>query len=256
MLGHGWLPGLPSSALLLAGASALSACSGSSDPGLRVAAAASLQKAFTRYGQAFDGGHVDYSFAGSDELAAQIEQGAAPDVFASANLSLPARLYAEGLVQRPVQFAANRLVLTVPRGSRIDSLTQAGRPGVSIAVGTPTVPIGAYTAAVIARLPLSRRDAIAANIRDRESDVTGIVGKLEEGAADAGFVYATDVAATDGALRAIALPSSLQPRVGYAVAVVRGSSHTAQARAFVRGLLVGPGRADLRADGFLAPAGR
>jgi molybdate transport system substrate-binding protein len=245
---------LSSSALLLAGASALSACGGS-DPALRVSAAASLRKAFTQYGRSFQAGHVDFSFAGSDELAAQIEQGALPDLFASADLKLPAQLYAKGLVERPVEFAANRLVLAVPRDSRIASLGQVQRPGVSLAVGTPTVPVGVYTTTALSRLPLSERDRILANVRDREPDVTGIVGKLTEGAAQAGFVYTTDVAATAGALRAIQLPAALQPRVGYAVAVVRGSPHAKQARAFVRGLLRGPGRADLHADGFLAPAG-
>ena len=48
--------------------------------------------------------------------------------------------------------------------------------------------------------------------------------------------------------------AALKPRVGYAAAVVRGSAHLPQARAFVAGLLRGAGRADLTANGFL-PAG-
>lgn len=244
---------LAPSALLLAGASALSAC-GASGPALRVSAAASLRKPFTQYGHGFDGGRVEFSFAGSDELAAQIEQGAQPDVFASADLKLPAQLHAKGLVEEPTEFAANRLVLAVPRGSRLTSLAEIEHPGVTVVVGTPTVPVGAYTTTVLSRLPPSERKRVIANVHDRESDVTGIVGKLTEGAAQAGFVYATDVAATAGALRAIQLPAALQPRVGYAVAVVRGAPQAEQARAFIRGLLNGAGRAELRADGFLAPA--
>ena len=54
------------------------------------------------------------SFAGSDELAAQIRQGVKPDVFASANTKLPDELFEEGLVEKPVVFAANELVLAVP----------------------------------------------------------------------------------------------------------------------------------------------
>jgi molybdate transport system substrate-binding protein len=237
----------------LAGALALGAC-GSSRPQLRVSAAASLHQAFTQYGASFQRASVRFSFAGSDALAAQIEQGARPDVFASANTKLPAQLFAKGLVQRPVEFAANKLVLAVPRGSSITSLAQVARPGVTIAAGTATVPIGSYTATVIARLPAAQRRLLLANIRDREPDVTGIVGKLTQGAVDAGFVYATDAFATDGAVRAIQLPAALQPRVGYAAAVVRGSAHLPQARAFVAGLLRGAGRADLTANGFL-PAG-
>lgn len=233
---------------------ALGAC-GSSRPQLRVSAAASLHQAFTRYGASFRPAKARFSFAGSDTLAAQIEQGARPDVFASANTVLPAQLFAEGLVRPPVEFAANRLVLAVPRGSSIHRVEQLERPGVTIAAGTATVPIGSYTASVISRLPVAQRRLLLGNIRDREPDVTGIVGKLTEGAVDAGFVYATDASATHGAVRAIQLPAMLQPRVGYAVAVVRGSAHVPQARAFVAGLLRGAGRADLIASGFLPPAG-
>src|SRR5262249_16106743 len=126
----------------------------------------------------------------------------------------------------------------------------AEKPGAVLTVGTAEVPVGAYTETVLERLPAAQRATLRANIRDREPDVTGIVGKLTEGAADAGFLYITDVAATHGQLEAVALPASLQPRVAYGAAVVSGSGHEAQARAFVDGLLRGPGRAAPRAPGF------
>jgi molybdate transport system substrate-binding protein len=232
---------------------ALASC-GDARPTLRVSAAASLERAFTGYAGSFRQAQISYSFAGSDALAAQIEHGARPDVFASANLKLPAQLYANGLVERPVEFAANKLVLAVPRGSSIASVAQAARAGVTIAAGTATVPIGAYTETVIARLPARERRQLLADVRDRESDVTGIVGKLTQGAVDAGFIYATDAAAAHRSLRAIALPAALQPRVGYAAAIVRGGSHHSQSAAFVKGLLVGAGRANLLNSGFLPPA--
>ena len=95
-----------------------------------------------------------------------------------------------------------------------------------------------------------------ANIRDREPDVTGIVGKLLRGAVDAGLLYATDVRATRGQLRALALPPRLQPEIAYEAAVVRGAAHPVQARAFISGLLNGAGRAELLRDGFLPPPAR
>ena len=55
-----------------------------------------------------------YSFGGSSTLAAQITQGAPADVFASANTTIPDQLFAKGLVQKPVVFTRNRLVLVVP----------------------------------------------------------------------------------------------------------------------------------------------
>jgi len=239
--------------LALAFAFALAGCGGSGTTELKVSAAASLRKAFGEYGKTLKGFGASYSFAGSDALAAQIEQGVKPDLFASANTKLPNALYAKGLVEKPVVFAANKLVIAVPSGSRIASVADLAARGVTIAVGSPTVPIGAYTLKVLARLPPRERRLIEANVHDREPDVTGIVGKLSEGAVDAGFLYATDAKAAGGALKAIELPASLQPQVAYGIAVVRGSGHAAQARSFISGLLSGPGRADLLAAGFLAP---
>src|SRR5919198_90065 len=87
---------------------------------------------------------VHYSFAGSDVLAAQIRAGARPDVYAAANTDLPQSLHRAGLVQRPVVFARNRLVLAT-RSPRIRSIADAAKRGVKLAIGSPSVPAGAYT---------------------------------------------------------------------------------------------------------------
>jgi molybdate transport system substrate-binding protein len=212
-----------------------------------VSAAASLEPPFTALGGA------RFSFAGSDQLAAQIRAGARPDVFAAANSKLPDALYADQLVEKPVAFARNQLVVAVKQGSGIRSIAQLARPGVAIAMGSDTVPVGAYTATTLARLPAGQRSAIEHNVRSRDPDVAGVVGKVTQGAVDAGFVYLTDVVATRGALRAVRLPTALQPEVVYEAAVVRGSSHAAAARAFVRGLVHGRAADLLRRAGFEAP---
>src|SRR5689334_8597206 len=94
--------------------------SGNSDQ-LVVSAAASLDTAFHDY---VDAAGIDarMSFAGSDELAAQIRQGVKPDVYAAANMTLPDQLHRQGLVGAPTVFATNTLVLAVPQGSQIHSL--------------------------------------------------------------------------------------------------------------------------------------
>ncbi len=102
---------------------------GSEKPAITVSAGASLRAALTDYGKSFDGANARFSFAGSDELAAQIRKGVRPDVFAAANTKLPEDLYAEGLVEKPVVFAGNRLVIAVPTGSDIDSLDDLGEAG-------------------------------------------------------------------------------------------------------------------------------
>lgn len=244
---------------------ALAGCGGSDGGGgggsgagpLTVSAATSLKKAFTAYGADVKGGTPRFQFAGSDELAAQIEQGARPDVFAAANTKLPTKLYTQGLVEKPVVFATNRLVLAVRAGTtKVGSLDDLASSGTTIAAGSPSVPIGNYTREVLGRLPASQSKAIVANIRSNEPDVGGVVGKLTQGAVDAGFVYVTDVVGSGGKLKAIELPNSLQPRVAYGAAGVKGTKDGAGAEAFIQGLVTGPGAQDLRKAGFGPPPGR
>jgi molybdate transport system substrate-binding protein len=235
----------------IAAAGAASSCGGEGGDRLDVFAASSLVSALPVYAQRFHGPSPAFSFAGSDQLAAQIRQGVRPDVFASADTAYPAALHRAGLAGKPVDFATNRLVIAVPNdASPVRSLASLARPGVQVAIGTPSVPAGAYAREVLGRLPGQKRRAILANVADQEPSVEGIVAKLAEGAVDAGLVYATDVSAASGKLRAIPLPRRLRPRVVYAAAVVRGSAERAAARRFVAGLRHGAGQEALRAAGF------
>src|SRR3954453_6304450 len=113
---------------------ALAGCGGKSDETLTVSAATSLKKALTAY--QFPDAKVRASFAGSDELAAQIRQGVKPDVFASANTTLPEALYKEGLVEKPRVFAANQLVLAVPADGTVTGLDDLTKPDIKIAMGS------------------------------------------------------------------------------------------------------------------------
>lgn len=223
-------------------------------PALVVSAATSLKTAFTNYAEQFPSADVKLSFAGSDQLAAQIRQGVTPDVFAAANTKLPDQLHADGLVEQPTVFAANRLVIAVPAsGAKVRSLDDLARPGVTIAAGSATVPVGSYTRKLLGKLDAGQRDKILANVRSNEPDVGGVTGKVIQGAVDAGFVYITDVEATSGKLRAIDLPAKLDPRGAYGVAVVKGAKHPAEAKAFIAGLLQGEGQQALKAAGFEPP---
>ncbi|UJA21813.1 molybdate ABC transporter substrate-binding protein [Thermoleophilia bacterium SCSIO 60948] len=222
---------------------------------LRVSAAASLTDAFETYGDQ-DFPDASFSFAGSDELAAQIRQGAPVDVFASANTTYPDELYDEGLVERPVEFVTNEMVIGVPTGSEIDSIDDLAEPGVDVVLGTPDVPFGAYAREVLGRLPQAEEDAILANVRSEESDVTAAVGKLAQGAADASLVYSSDVAGASGEIEGAELPEDLQPVVTYGVAVVSETENAEGAQAFVAGLTEPEGQRILTEAGFGPAPGR
>jgi molybdate transport system substrate-binding protein len=228
---------------------------GDGNPRLIVSAASSMTEALTECGRDYAGADVRLQLAGSDELAAQIRQGVKPDVYAAANTRLPDDLHGEGLLSRPVEFATNTLVLAVPAGSEIDALDDLTRDSVAIAMGAESVPIGAYTRETLALLPPGQEEAILANVRSNEPDVKGIVGKLSQGAADAGFVYVTDVKAAGEELEAIELPAELEPEVTYGAGVVEGAREPDAARAFVDGLVDGPCADALEAAGFGPPPG-
>ncbi len=228
---------------------------GDERPTVVISAAASLSEPLEACAEAAEerlGAQLRFSFAGSDELAAQIRQGVPVDAFAAANAELPGDLHADGLLGEPVEFATNELVLATQRGGGVESLADAAAPDVVLAVGSESVPVGAYTEAALARLPREQADAIRANMRSREPDVKGIVGKLLQGAADAGFVYATDVLAAGGELEAIPLPRPARPRVALAAGVVAAAREPDLARRFVDGLSEGP-CADALADAGFGP---
>ena len=227
--------------------------SGGGGSELTVSAAASLKTAFTAYGQNFPDAKARFSFAGSDELAAQVEQGVKPDVFAAANTKLPDDLYKKGLVGKPTVFAGNRLVLAVPADSDVDSLDDLEAGGLKIAIGSDEVPVGSYTRTVIDKLAPEQREAILGNVRSEEPDVAGITGKLTQGAVDAGFLYVSDVRAADGKLDAIELDDELQPSVAYGAAVVKGAKNPEAARKFIEGLVDGAGADALKDAGFDPP---
>jgi molybdate transport system substrate-binding protein len=228
------------------------ASSSSGGGSLIVLGASSLTEAVTKYGESFEGATVKPSFAGSDELAAQIQQGAKADVFASANTSYPEELFEEGLVEKPQVFCRNELVIAVPEGSDIKSIADLTRPGTKIIVGDESVPVGSYTREVLARLPKAEEEAIMGNVVSEETEVASIIAKLEQGAADAGFVYVTDEKGSES-LEPVEIEAKLQPRVEYGVAVVKSSDDKPAAEEFVAGLIEGEGQEDLLEAGFLPP---
>src|SRR5690348_11058000 len=182
------------------------ATSASQAPPLTVFAAASLTQVFPQIDK-----RPRYQFAGSDQLAFQIQQGARVDVFAAASPKYPEQLYQQGLVEKPIPFATNTLVLIVPRSNpaRIHSVLDLARPGVKVVIGDPGVPVGSYTRTVLSNLGISA--AVMKNVVSQETDVKGVLGKVLLGEADAGFVYATDVKPVLGKVGVIRIRESAQP---------------------------------------------
>jgi molybdate transport system substrate-binding protein len=215
---------------------------------LNVFAAASLTEVFPKVDKA-----QRYSFAGSDQLALQIRQGAPADVFASASPKYTELANRDGFVQKPVVFATNKLIILVPRSNPagIENVYDLRRTGVKVVIGDKTVPIGTYTRSILDTLGVT--NDVMKNVVSQETDVKGIVAKVALGEADAGFVYKTDARTVASQTRSLALPDWAQPPVRYEIAVVKTSSHPVAARAYIKKLTSKRGRKLLAAAGFGLP---
>jgi molybdate transport system substrate-binding protein len=222
------------------------AAAGSSQP--TVFAAASLKKVLSKLDPS-----ATYTFGGSGALETQILQGAPADVFAAASPKQPAALYAKGLVDKPVQFATNTLVLIVPKSNpaHIASVTDITKPGVKLVICNPTVPCGDYARTALKNLGLTA--AAMKNVVSQTTDVTQTVAEVALGQADAGFVYITDANAAKGKVLVITLSAKAKPLAKDFIAVVKAGKNQAAANAFVQQVLSSKGQAALQAAGFGKP---
>jgi molybdate transport system substrate-binding protein len=181
-----------------------------------------------------------YSFAGSGQLSAQIQLGAQIDVFAAASPKYPDLLYQKGLVEKPIPFVTNTLVLIVPKSNprSIHTVADVTKRGVKIVIGAAGVPVGSYTLTVLKNLGIANQ--VLANVVSKEPDVRGVLSKVALGEADAGFVYVTDARTVKGKVAAIAIRASAQPKVVYEVCVLKHAKHLRAAHRFVTALLRPP----------------
>jgi molybdate transport system substrate-binding protein len=224
------------------------ASTATSGPELLVLAAASLTNVFPQIEP-----HARFTFGGSGALETDIEQGAPADVFAAASPKQPAALLAKGLVDKPVKFATNTLVVIIPKSNpgHIHSVSDITRPGVKLVICNATVPCGDYARTAFENLGITA--AAMKNVVSQTTDVTQTVAEVAVGQADAGFVYITDADAAHGRVAVIHLPARAKPGAKDYIAVVRSSHDQTAAEAFVATVLSPAGQARLKAAGFGPP---
>ncbi len=223
---------------------ALAACGGGDDDKALVVFAAS---SLSGVAEKIDPG-ADVVFGGSNDLAAQIRDGAKAGVFLSASAKPLTELRAQGLVEPPSVFASNLLVIIVPatNSAKVNHIVDLTRAGVKLVLGAEGVPIGDYARE---SLELAGLGAALENVVSLEEDVKGVVSKVALGEADAGIVYATDVAAAGDDVRSYPISDYFQPRIRYYAAIVSPGSDSAEQ--YLDKLLGPQGKATLRRAGFL-----
>jgi molybdate transport system substrate-binding protein len=236
------------------------ALAGPASRDLVVFEAASLKEAFASLAARFEkdhpGVHVVTNAAGSQELRAQIEHGAAADVFASADQRHMDALVAAKLAEAPALFACNEPVVVVRQDLAPTVKTFADLPRAErIVVGVPEVPIGAYTVQILQRaadkLGASFAARVQAKIVSRELNVRQVLAKVVLGEADAAIVYRTDALTANGKVRVVEIPPDLNVTAAYPIAALKHAPSPNLADAFVALVRSPSGTAVLREAGFV-----
>jgi len=235
---------------------------------LTVFAAASLTEAFTKIGQQFDaanGSQTTFNFAGSQQLAQQLAQGAPADVFASANTREMNVAIEAGEVISGTQrtFVRNRLVVVHPADNPagLQSLGDLTKPGVKIVLAAKEVPVGQYSLDFLAKASESGQftaaysETVLANVVSYEENVRAVLSKVALGEADAGIVYTSDVAQnTADQVGRISIPDDLNTLASYPITPVASSQDPDLAQRFVEYVLSPDGQQILTEYGFVAAA--
>ncbi len=221
-------------------------------PEILVFAAASLTESLQEIGMAYEaktGTKVVYSFGPSSDMQRQISAGAPADVFFSADTPKMDTLEKAGLVRKADrrEFLSNVLVVVVPANS-------------------PTLPANAKELASLPKIALADPAAVPAGIYAKKwleseglwkqvapkvvpaLDVRAALAAVASGAVPAGVVYSTDAASSKGVRIAFTVTNG--PPIAYSVAVLAGSKHAAEARAFVKFVESDEGKAVFKRRGF------
>ncbi|HEX6445101.1 MAG TPA: molybdate ABC transporter substrate-binding protein [Streptosporangiales bacterium] len=226
--------------------------SGQAKTTLTVLAAASLTNAFGEMKAAYAKDHPDvtlrFSFAGSQELAAQVRSGAPADVIATADEKTMTAL--SKYVVDPEPFVTNRLAIVVGKGNpkHITTLRDLARSDLKVVLAGPTVPAGRYARQILARAQVTVRP------KSEPTDVRQVLTPVRLGEADAGIVYVTDIKDAGGSqVQAVSIPAKQNLIATYPVAAIKDSRHAAAAKAFAAWLRTEPATAILTEHGFGRP---
>lgn len=221
---------------------------------LNVFAAASLKDTFTaiekQFEQANPGTDVKLTFAGSSDLATQINQGAPADVFASADDKNMAKVTQAGLNQgEPARFATNVLQIAVAPNNpkKVASLADLAKPDLKTVVCAPPVPCGS------AAQKVEQAAGVTIKPVSEEQDVKSVLSKVSSGNADAGLVYVTDVTAAKGQVQGVNVPDASKAVNNYPIVALKDSKNQDLAAKWVQAVTGPSGRQVLKAAGFGAP---
>ncbi|MCB9421945.1 MAG: molybdate ABC transporter substrate-binding protein [Ardenticatenaceae bacterium] len=225
---------------LLAGCGARQSTAETQD--LIVFAASSLTDAFNELAETFEaqnpGVQIVLNFASSSQLAAQLSEGAAADIYASANPAQMQAVIDAGRIKAStdVPFVSNRLTVIVPADNPagITALEDLTRPGIKLVLAVDGVPVREYTDEIVAAMTADFQAAFYSNLVSEEDNVRQVSAKIALGEADAGIVYTSDVTPDIAdQVRQITIPDDQNVIATYPIAPITDASHPELAQKFI-----------------------
>lgn len=238
---------------------------------MTVLAAASLIESFTELGKMFEtqnpGVKVSFNFAGSQQLAQQLDQGAGADVFASASPKYMDAAVTSKRVNKvdAKTFVKNRLVVIFPKDNPagLKALTDLANPGLKLDLADKSVPVGQYALDFLDKAvkdpgfdPQFKVNVVK-NVVSYEDNVKSVLTKVSLGEVDAGIVYVTDITAAAAAkVGKLDIPDALNIIATYPIAPISDSKNADLAKAFVALVLSPEGQQVMAKYGFIPAAGK
>ncbi|MEU4076389.1 molybdate ABC transporter substrate-binding protein [Streptomyces venezuelae] len=234
-----------------AGSTGSGSASAAPKANLTVLAAASLTDVFKTAGAAYEKSHpgtkITFSFAGSQELVAQISQGSPADVLVTADTKSMDKVKAD--TGTPAIIAKNRLVIATGEGNpfKVDDLKDLADTKVKVVLAAPEVPAGKYSKQIL------DKQGITVKPVSQEPNVRAVLSKVELGEADAGLVYRTDAESAKDKVDAVEIPDDQNAIAKYPAATIKDSKNAEAAAAFVAWLSSPEGQKILQDAGFQKP---
>ncbi|MFF0429032.1 molybdate ABC transporter substrate-binding protein [Streptomyces sp. NPDC004520] len=234
-----------------AGSTASGSASAAPKADLTVLAAASLTDVFKTAGAAYEKSHpgtkLTFSFAGSQELVAQVSQGSPADVLVTADTKSMDKVKAD--TSAPTVIARNRLVIATGKGNpfKVDELRDLADTKLKVVLAAPEVPAGKYSKKVLDAQKITVKPV------SQEPNVRAVLSKVELGEADAGLVYKTDAESAKDKVDAVEIPDAQNAIAQYPAATLKESKNSEAAAAFVAWLSSPEGQKILQDAGFQKP---
>ncbi|MFD9722833.1 molybdate ABC transporter substrate-binding protein [Streptomyces sp. NPDC059072] len=214
-----------------AGSSAAPSASAAPAANLTILAASSLTDVFKSAKEVYEKTHpgtkVTISFAGSQELAAQVKQGAPADALVTADTKTMDGVKAE--TGDATIIAKNRLVIVAGKDNpyKIGALKDLADTKIKVVLAAPEVPVGKYSKQIL--------DAQKIEVKpvSQEPNVRAVLSKVELGEADAGLVYKTDSIKSGDKVVSVDIPDEQNVVATYPAATLKQSKNAEAAAAFV-----------------------